>query len=417
MTDLAKGPLDGLIVLDLTRILAGPTATQLLGDLGATVIKIERPGRGDDTRGWGPPFLTDGDGNETRESAYYLSSNRNKRSVAVDISTPAGAALIADLAEKADILTENFKTGDLARRGLDYATLSKRNPRLVYCSITGFGQTGPYAGRAGYDFLVQGMGGLMSLTGDPDDQGGRPMKAGVGVADIVCGLYGVAAILAAIHARQTSGRGQHIDVALFDSQIAWLVNQGVGYLVDGEIPPRRGNAHPMIVPYDSFPAEDGHFIIAIGNDGQFARFCEVADVPEMADDPRFRTNLDRVLNRVAITKEMSDITRTRTRAAWIGALTAENVPCGPINDVGEAFADPQAVHRNMRITMPHPISGTVDLIGNPVKLSETPVTYRHPPPQLGADTRSVLKEVLGLDDDRIAALARDGALPDEKDHT
>ncbi|WP_249692935.1 CaiB/BaiF CoA-transferase family protein [Stappia sp. WLB 29] len=407
-----RGPLYGVKVLDLSRILAGPTATQLLGDLGADVVKVERPGSGDDTRGWGPPFLRDADGNETRESAYYLSSNRNKRSLAVDLSSEPGVALVRRLARRADVLVENFKVGDLARRGLGYEALSAENPGLVYCSISGFGQDGPYAHRAGYDFLIQGMGGLMSLTGRPDAEGGEPTKAGVGIADVMCGMYASSAILAALHHRNATGEGQYLDIALFDTQVAWLINQGVACLTDGNVPPRRGNAHPTIVPYNAYPARDGSFILAVGNDAQFARFCEVAGRPELARDPRFARNADRVRNRLELEPEVERLTATRDRADWIAALEAVGVPCGPINDVGEVFADPQAVHRGMRIEMEHPLGpdGHVALIGNPLKLSRTPVTYRHAPPRLGEGGSEVLAEWLGEDDTGIRALAASGAI-------
>ncbi len=408
----AKGPLDGLLVLDLTRILAGPTATQLLGDLGATVIKIERPGRGDDTRGWGPPFVKDKTGRDTRESAYYMCANRNKASLAVDIANSAGQQLIRRLAEKADIFTENFKVGDLKRRGLDYDSLKEINPRLIYCSVTGFGQTGPYAHRAGYDFLAQGMGGLMSVTGAPDEEGGAPMKVGVGIADIMCGMYATTAILAALHHRSCTGRGQMIDVSLLDTQVAWMANQAVGYLTSGKVPGRMGNAHPTIVPYNTYPAADGHFILAVGNDSQFAAFCKVAGRPELAADPRFARNTDRILNRTALEPILQEITRTRPAADWLSALEEVGVPAGPINDMAGVFSDPQVLHRGMKITLPHPsaASGSVDLIGNPIKMSDSPVTYRSAPPELGADTRAVLSDLVGLDDDEIETLAAEGAI-------
>ncbi len=403
------GPLAGLRVLDLTRILAGPTCTQLLGDLGADVIKIERPGTGDDTRGWGPPFLGEADDGE---SAYYLCTNRNKRSVAVDLAAAEGQELIRKLAAASDIVCENFKVGGLARYGLDYDSLSAANPGLIYCSLTGFGQSGPYSHRAGYDFLIQGMGGIMSLTGFPDEEGGRPTKAGVGIADVMCGMYATSAVLAALHARQMTGKGQHIDVALFDSQIAWLINQGVAYLVDGEDPPRRGNGHPHIVPYDTFPATDGQFIIAVGNDAQFARLCEVLGRPEWVHDPRFARNVDRVRNREVLMPLINEVTATRSSQAWIADLEAVGVPCGPVNTLSQVFNDPQTLARQMRITMPHEAAqgGEVDLIGNPLKLSETPVTYRHAPPQLGAHTDDVLRDTLGLAEHEIEALRASGVI-------
>lgn len=405
-SDGSRGPLDGLLVLDLSRILAGPTATQLLGDLGATIIKVERPGKGDDTRGWGPPFLKDAQGRETRESAYYMSANRNKRSLAVDIASEDGQALLRKLAGKADILIENFKVGDLKRRGLDFESLKALNPRLIYCSISGFGQSGPYAARAGYDFLIQGMGGIMSLTGRPDEEGGEPTKAGVGIADVMCGMYASNAILAALHHRHASGKGQYIDVALLDTQVAWLINQGVAYLTDGEVPPRRGNAHPTIVPYNAYRASDRSFIIAVGNDAQFARFCKVAGEPALAEDPRFAKNADRVRNRKELEPIVEGLTVKHPADWWIAELEKAGVPCGPINDLEQVFSDEQILHRGMRITLPHETSGSgsVDLIGNPIKMSETPVTYRAAPPRLGQDTAHALSRFLDMSDEEIADL-------------
>ena len=404
----ARGPLAGLRVLDLSRILAGPTCTQLLGDLGADVIKIERPGTGDDTRGWGPPFL----GGESRESAYFLSTNRNKRSVAVDIASEEGQRLMRALAQKSDILVENFKVGGLERYGLDYQSLAALNPALIYCSITGFGQTGPYRRRTGYDFLIQGMGGIMSITGFPDEEGGQPTKVGVGIADVMCGMYAASAILASVHARCETGRGQYIDLALLDAQISWLINQGAAYLVTGENPGRLGNGHPHIVPYETFPAEDGHFIIAVGNDTQFARLCTALGQPDWSGDPRFATNAARVKHRAALVPLIGQITIARPAGDWIAELEAVGVPCGPVNTLAQVFSDPQALHRGMRITMPHQAApdGQVDLIGNPVKLSDTPVSYRHAPPMLGAHTDEVLREVLGLEHEEIAALRTSGAV-------
>jgi crotonobetainyl-CoA:carnitine CoA-transferase CaiB-like acyl-CoA transferase len=405
---LKDGPLTGLRVLDLSRVLAGPSCAQLLGDLGAEVVKVERPGAGDDTRGWGPPFVLDGQGRETRESAYYLCANRNKRSIAVDIARPQGADLIRRLAARADVLLENFKVGDLTRRGLGYAELSALNPRLVYCSITGFGQDGPAATRAGYDFMIQGMGGIMSVTGEAD---GQPMKVGVGIADVMTGMYAANAIQAALRARDVTGRGQHIDVALFDSQLSWLINQGLAYLTDGRTPQRRGNAHPSIVPYEAFEARDGWFILAVGNDGQFARFCAVAGRPEWAEDPDYRQNRDRVRNRERLSAMVAEVARTRSVADWLAALEAVGVPCGPVNDIAQAFAEPQAIHRGARVRQPHAGAGAgaVETIGNPIKLSETPVTYRHAPPMLGEHTDAVLAEA-GLSEGEIAALRAAGAV-------
>ncbi len=401
--------LSGLRVLDLSRILAGPTATQLLADLGAEVIKIERPGSGDDTRGWGPPFQQDANGTETGASAYFLSANRGKHSVAVNIAHVRGQALVQALAAQSDILVENFKPGDLARYGLDYAALSAANPRLIYCSITGFGQTGPNARRAGYDFLAQGEGGLMSLTGQPE---GPPMKAGVGIADILCGMYATVGILAAVQARHRSGLGQHIDISLMDAQVAMLVNQGVAHLMDGKVPPRRGNDHPTIVPYGTFPASDGTFILAIGNDGQFARFVTEAGAPGLATDARFATNAMRVRNRTVLLPLLEALTAGRTMEDWLAACNAANVPAGPVNDLAQVFASPQVAARGMKVAMAHAgaPSGTVDLIGNPLKLSGTPITYAKAPPDLGADTGAVLARVLGLSSSEVQACAQAGVI-------
>lgn len=394
-TDFRDGPLTGLRVLDLSRILAGPSAAQLLGDLGADVIKVERPGKGDDTRRWGPPFVKDAEGNDTAESAYYLSANRNKRSVTVDMATEAGQELLADIAAKSDILIENFKVGDLKRRGLDYESLSARHPGLIYCSITGFGQTGPYAARAGYDFLIQGMGGIMSVTGEAE---GAPMKVGVGITDVMTGMYSVVAILSALRVRDATGKGQHIDMALLDTQISWLINQGLDYLTSGSTPVRRGNAHPTVVPYETFPASDGWFIIAIGNDGQFAKFMDVAGRPELAADPRFATNPARVVNHDELIRLMQEITRQKTEAEWMELLSAVGVPTGPVNDIPAAINDPQALSRGSRVKQPHEGSwqGYVETLGNPVKLLDTPVTYRRAPPMVGQHTEEVLAE-LGFD--------------------
>ncbi|RMC35442.1 CaiB/BaiF CoA transferase family protein [Paracoccus alkanivorans] len=405
----SAAPLAGIVVLDLSRILAGPTATQALADLGAEVIKIERPGHGDDTRKWGPPFVRDSDGRETSESAYYLSANRGKKSVAINIAEPEGQSLIRKLAEKADILIENFKSGDMARYGLDYASLSDVNPRLIYCSITGFGQTGPNAHRAGYDFLIQGEAGIMSLTGEAD---GRPLKVGVGIADVMCGMYALTGILAALQARHRSGRGQHIDVCLYDTQVAWLINQGVGYLTDGQVPPRRGNDHPTIVPYGAFPASDGEFIIAIGNDAQFRRFVSDAGRAELADDPRFATNAERVRNRAELIPIIEEMTRMRPASCWLERLEALSVPGGPINDLRQVFDSPQVAARDMRISLPHPLAGggNVDLIGNPLKFSDTPVHYGNAPPLLGQHTAEVLRDHLGLARQELDRLKASGVI-------
>ncbi len=412
VSENAPGPLSGLRVLDLSRILAGPTATQLLGDLGAEIIKIERPVRGDDTRGWGPPFLKDKEGNDTRESAYYLSSNRNKNSVAINLASEEGQSLIRSLAEKSDILVENFKVGDLKRYGLDYDSLKDANPGLIYCSITGFGQTGPYSNRAGYDFLIQGMGGLMSITGDPDEDGGRPMKAGVGIADVMCGMYACTAILAALNARHASGKGQYIDIALLDCQVAWLINQGVAHLVSGDTPKRLGNGHPTIVPYETFPASDTDFIIATGNDDQFRRLCILLGDPSLPDDPRFTKNADRVRNRDAVLPILRSLTIKKTAGEWIALLEEAGVPGGPVNTITQVFQDPHILHRGMKLSMPHALTAdsTVSLIGNPIKMSGTPVHYQKAPPRLGEHTADILSGILGLDEMKIAQLVATGAI-------
>jgi len=408
------GPLSHLTVLDLSRVLAGPWCTQLLADLGATVIKVERPGSGDDTRAWGPPFLKDRDGHDTAEAAYYLACNRGKLSVAVDFTHPDGQSLIRDLARRADVVVENYKVGGLAKYGLDYASLAAVNPRLVYCSITGFGQTGPYADRAGYDFAIQGIGGFMSITGERDDRpGGGPQKAGIAISDLMSGMYACTAIVAAIARRDADGpegRGQYVDVALLDSTVAMLAVMNMNYLVGGRTPGRVGNAHANIVPYEAFRCADGHLILAVGNDGQFAKFCEIADRREWASDPRFAKNVDRVRNRVTLVPMVAEVLLTRPRAAWLGALEAAGVPCGPINSLDEVFADPQVAARGMRLEMPHPLAGTVPQIGNPLRFSATPVAYDRPPPLLGEHTAAVLRERLGIDEARIAALAARGVI-------
>lgn len=402
--------LAGLRVLDLSRILAGPTATQLLADLGAEVIKIERPGLGDDTRGWGPPFLPDADGAETGPSAYFLSANRGKHSVAVNIADPRGQALVQALAAQSDILVENFKPGDLARYGLDYTSLCAANPRLVYCSITGFGQTGPNAHRAGYDFLVQGEGGLMSLTGAAE---GSPTKAGVGIADLMCGMYAAVGILAAVQARHVTGKGQHIDLALMDAQVAMLVNQGVAHLTDRQVPPRRGNDHPTIVPYGTFPASDGTFILAIGNDSQFARFAAEAGAPGLATDARFASNAARVRNREVLIPLVAALTAGRSADDWLAACEASGIPAGPVNDLAQVFASPQVAARGLKVGMQLGSGQEARLIGNPLQMSDTPVTYRKAPPALGEDTGAVLTRVLGLQAGHLQALAADGVIGGE----
>lgn len=391
------GPLEGVRILDLSRILAGPTCTQLLGDLGADVIKIEKPGAGDDTRGWGPPFVTGKDGEPTGESAYYLCANRNKRSVAIDMATAEGAALIRKLAGKADILIENFKLGGLARYGLSYDDLKDIYPQLVYCSITGFGQTGPNAHRAGYDMMAQGYGGIMSLTGEPE---GAPMKVAVGIADVMCGMYASTAILAALRHRDKAGEGQHIDLALVDAQIAWLINEGTNALTSGREPVRRGNQHPNIVPYQVFEVADGHVIVAVGNDAQYRRFCTIIDRPDLGDHPDYVTNAKRLENRETLVAILMECLKPMTRDGLLSALEAEGVPAGPINTLSDVFESDQVAAREMKISMPHPLAetGSVDLIGNPLKLSRTPVSYRRAPPVLGAHTDEVIAEWLDGDD-------------------
>ena len=397
-------PLDGIRVLDLSRILAGPWCTQNLADLGADVIKIERPRVGDDTRAWGPPFLKDGDGQDTNESAYYLSANRNKRSVEADMATPEGAALIRELAAVSDILVENFKVGGLAKYGLDYESLKEINPRLIYCSVTGFGQDGPFAQRPGYDFMIQGMGGLMSITGERDDlPGGGPQKAGVAVTDIVTGMYATVAVLAALQERHRSGLGQHLDIALLDSHVALLANQNSNYFNSGVAPTRAGNAHQNVVPYQVFASSDGHLIVATGNESQYRAYCRAIGVPELGDDPRFATNRLRVANRVELIGILTAIMLEGRRDDWIAKLEAVGVPCGPINDIAQAFAHPQAQARQLRRDMPHPAGGVAPVTASPLRFSGSPVVYRRAPPLLGEHTEEVLRDVLGKSAEAIAA--------------
>jgi crotonobetainyl-CoA:carnitine CoA-transferase CaiB-like acyl-CoA transferase len=402
--------LDGIRVLDLSRVLAGPWCTQTLADLGADVIKIERPGSGDDTRTWGPPFLKDAAGADTAEAAYYLGTNRNKRSVTCDIAKPEGQALIRELAAQCDVFVENFKVGDMARYGLDYASLRGSHPRLVYCSVTGFGQTGPYRERAGYDYAIQGMGGLMSVTGERDDMGGGPQKVGVAVADLFTGMYATVAILAALRHADRTGEGQHVDMALLDTQVAMLANLGANYLVSGKAPDRAGNAHQNIVPYQVFqvaPPADGqkdHLILAVGNDTQYAKFCQVAGRPELASDPRFGKNQDRVRNRAVLVPMLEAVMLTRTKADWLAALEAAKVPCGAINNFAEVFADPHVAERGMVTPWSHPLQPDLRLVSSPIKLSATPVRTDLPPPLLGQHTEDVLRELLRCDDDRMQQL-------------
>jgi crotonobetainyl-CoA:carnitine CoA-transferase CaiB-like acyl-CoA transferase len=396
---LAPSALAGVRVLDLSRVLAGPWCTQTLADLGAEVIKIERPPSpehpgGDDTRGWGPPYLKDRQGQDTSEAAYFLGTNRNKRSVTIDIARPEGQALIHRLASSCDVMVENFKVGDMARHGLDAPTMLQRLPRLVYCSITGYGQTGPYRDRAGYDYAVQGLGGLMSVTGERDDlPGGGPQKVGVAVADLFTGMYATVAILAALRHRDATGVGQAIDMALLDTQVAMLANLGANYLVTRQAPTRAGNAHQNIVPYQVFEVADGHVILAVGNDAQFQRFCAVAGCQELALDPRYSRNSMRVRHRDTLVPLLAARMRTRLRADWLSALDAAKVPCGPINNMAQVFADPQVQARQMTTQMTHPYNDALELVASPMRLSATPVQQRRPPPLLGEHTAQVLAEL------------------------
>ena len=407
-SELRAPPLEGVRVLDLTRVLAGPWATQMLADLGADVIKVERPGTGDEARAWGPPYLKDAEGRDTAEAAYFLCANRNKRSLTIDITHPEGQALTRRLAQRADVLVENFKVGGLREHGLDHQTLRASNPRLVYCSITGFGQTGPYASRAGYDFLIQGMGGLMSVTGTSGGTG--PQKVGVALTDIITGLYATIAVQAALVERDRSGLGQHIDVALLDVQVASLANQASNYLVGGVVPGLMGNAHPNIVPYQNFPTADGDMILAIGNDSQFARFCAVAAHPEWAEDLRFASNAQRVANRELLIPLLRQATARRSTRDWVSALEAVEVPCGPINRIDEVFADAQVRARGLRIELPDSSGGKVPLVANPIRLSGSPVRYRQAPPLLGEHTDEVLHDWLALDASEVERLRRAGVI-------
>lgn len=399
------GALSHLRVLDLSRVLAGPWASQLLADMGADVIKIERPGSGDDTRGWGPPYLKDEAGNDTTEAAYYLAANRGKKSLTLNIATPEAQAIIRQLVKQSDIFIENYKVGDMARYGLSYEALKEINPGLVYCSITGFGQTGPMADVAGYDFIVQGLGGLMSITGERDNlPGGGPQKVGVAVADIMTGLYSTIAILAAIEHRRISGEGQYIDMALLDVQVATIANMNMNYLCSGKVPSRQGNAHANIVPYQVFDAADGEIIIAVGNDTQFVRLCRVLGCPELASDERYAKNANRVRNRDILLPLLQTRLSTREVADWVRLLEPEGVPCGPVNSIAQTFANPQVMHRQMRIDLPHPLSGSVPSVANPIKFSGTPIQYRNPPPTLGQHSYEVLQQYVGLSGEEIETL-------------
>ena len=412
--------LDGIRILDLSRVLAGPWCTQTLADLGADVIKIERPGSGDDTRSWGPPFLKTDQGEETHEAAYYLGANRNKRSVTCDIAQPAGQALIRELVAHCDVFVENFKVGDMARYGLDYASLKALNPRLVYCSVTGFGQNGPYAARAGYDYAIQGMGGLMSVTGERDDLGGGPQKVGVAVADLMTGMYATVGILAALRHAEKTGEGQQVDMSLLDTQVAMLANLGANYLVSGKVPQRIGNAHQNIVPYQVFevaPAPDGgkdHIIVAVGNDSQYVKFCAVANIPELGMNPLFAKNRDRVLNRSQLVPILEVVMKLRPKADWLAALEAAKVPCGAINNLAEVFVDPQIKARSMVAHWQHPVKNDLPLVASPLKLSATPVRGPGhgglPPPLLGQHTDDVLRELLGCTDLKLADLKKNGVI-------
>lgn len=397
-----SGPLSGVTVVDLTRVLAGPTCTQMLGDLGADVIKIEKPGEGDDTRRFAPPFLKDDSGADTSESAYYMGANRNKRSVGLDISKPEGAEIVRRMAMDADALVENFKTGNLARYKLAYDDLKDGNPKLVYCSVTGFGQTGPYAPRPGYDFLIQGMAGLMSITGEPD---GEPQKVGVPIADIMAGMYASVSVNAALRHAAVTGQGQYIDIGMMDTTVAMLANAGMNY-IHGDMLGRLGNAHPNIVPYQPFQTADGYIIVAIGNDSQFGRFCELAGRTDLSADPEYATNDARVRNREALAPILNDVFAARTSAEWLSGLEEQKIGCGPINNLQQVFDDPHVKAREMVINMEHSLAGKkgADLIASPMRFSETPVTYRHTPPLVGQHTEEVLREKLGLSDDDLAAL-------------
>jgi formyl-CoA transferase len=406
-----SGPLSDLTILDLSRVLAGPWCTQLLADLGATVVKIERPDGGDDTRAWGPPYLKDASGHDTTEAAYYLCCNRGKLSVAVDFTTPEGQRIVTDLAREADVLVENFKVGGLAKYGLDYASVARVNPRLVYASITGFGQCGPYADRAGYDFIIQGMSGFMSVTGERDDlPGGGPQKAGIAITDLMTGMYTTVAIQAALAHRERTGQGQWIDTCLFDSAVSMMAVMNLNYLVSGVPPKRAGNAHQNIVPYQVYACSDGHVIVAVGNDAQFAKFCEAAGRPDWARDTRFAKNADRVRSREVLVPMIADVMRTRTQHSWLAALEPLGVPCGPINKIDQVFADPQLAARGLRMDLPHPLAGSVPQVGTPISFSSTPPSYERAPPLLGEHTATVLRQRLGMTEATLAGLAARGVI-------
>jgi formyl-CoA transferase len=403
------GPLEGVRVLDLTRVLAGPWAAQNLADLGAEVIKLERPKKGDDSRAFGPPWLKDAQGRDTSESAYFACANRGKKSLTLDLAHPRGQAIARELAAKCDVLLENFKFGDLDRYGLGYSQLREVNPGLIYCSVTGFGHTGPWRERPGYDFMIQGMGGLMSITGERDDRpGGGPQKAGIPIADLITGMYASIAVCAALAHRANTGVGQHLDLALFDSLVAVLANQGGNYLATGKPPGRLGNDHPNIAPYQVFRTADGSLILACGNDKLFRKFCEVAGCLALADDSRFASNGKRVENRVELTRLLNEVFLKRPTKEWIARLEAAGVPCGPINDLSQVFSEPQALARELRMELPHPSAGKVSLVRSPMRFSETPVEHGVPPPTLGQHTDEVLRDVLGKDASDIARLRSEG---------
>lgn len=401
------GALSHLRVLDLSRVLAGPWCSQNLADLGAHVIKVERPLNGDDTRGWGPPFLKDTNGNDTKEAAYYLCANRGKQSVTIDFTRPEGQALLHELVKQCDVVLENFKVGGLKKYQLDYDSIKAIKPDIVYCSITGFGQSGPYAERAGYDFMIQGLGGLMSITGDPD---GEPQKVGVAVTDLFTGMYATTAILAALNHRQVTGVGQHIDIALLDCQLAMLANVASNHLVGGMKPPRLGNAHANIVPYQVFEVADGHIIVAVGNDTQFARFAALCGHAEWANDERFAANKNRVKNRQILVPMIAEAMKLRNRDEWLQMLEVETIPCGPINSIPQAFEDPHVQYRQIKVNVPHPSAGNVPLVANPIRLSETPIEYNVAPPTLGQHTQEVLSDIAGLTEEQLAELAGKGVI-------
>lgn len=405
------GPLSHIRVLDLSRVLAAPWCGQNLADLGAEVIKIERPGKGDDSRAFGPPWLKDEQGRDTAESAYYAAANRGKKSVTVNLGSAEGQRIVKALAGKCDVVLENYKHGDLDRYGLGYEDLKAVNPGIIYCSVTGFGQTGPYKERPGYDFMVQGMGGLMSVTGERDDMpGGGPQRVGVPIVDLMTGMYASIAVCAAIAHRAVTGVGQHLDLALLDTQVAFLANQAANYLATGEVPQRLGNSHPNIVPYQTFATRDGNIILACGNDNLFNKFCEVAGCTALAKDPRFATNARRVEHRNEITELLADIFRTRTTREWVAALEAAGVPNGPINDIRQVFEEPQVIARGMKLDMPHPTAGRCALVASPMRFSATPLEYRSAPPTLGQHTSEVLREMLGMTDAEIAQLRASKAI-------